>query len=375
MRLAHHGSSNRPVLAYLLVLLLNLYPTSTLASEQSEDILNPLRVLVVGDSITHCNEGDFTWRYRIWQWFQSQPTTTTTTTTSETQQQQQQQQNLTIDFVGPYLGTAEPDLPSPPPRPRLYSLPKEDPPLRINGKYATEDFTNSNHFAISGRAVAQVKDTIQPVVAEFSPDLILVLLGFNDLAFGFGNASQTLENTRALIENSRSARPNVAFVVGNVVQRTWTGREDLVKLTDDYNGLLREAVAGWSLEGSPVCFSFFFFFFFFGGWVDGEGKRKGAVESEVKKKGYHVGPDDLTETKNKPKTQVVFAPVREEYDCGPQYTDNCPAAHDGLHPSELGKIQQIPPPKKEKKNVYMIREEREREKCRQLTLEIYLFDI
>lgn len=80
----------------------------------------------------------------------------------------------------------------------------------------------------------------------------------------------------------------------------------------------------------------------------------------MKKKGYQVGPDDLTETKNKPKTQVVFAPVREEYDCGPQYTDNCPAAHDGLHPSELGKIQQIPPPKKEKKTVYMIREERER---------------
>lgn len=106
-----------------------------------------------------------------------------------------------------------------------------------------------------------------------------MLLGFNDLAFGFGNASQTLENTRALIENSRSARPNVAFVVGNVVQRTWTGREDLVKLTDEYNGLLREAVAGWSLEGSPVCFSLFFLFFFlFFGWVDGEGKRRGAVE-------------------------------------------------------------------------------------------------
>lgn len=65
--------------------------------------------------------------------------------------------------------------------------------------------------------------------------------------------------------------------------------------------------------------------------------------------------------KNKPKTQVVFAPVREEYDCGPQYTDNCPAAHDGLHPSELGKIQQIPPPKKEKKNpVYDPRREKER---------------
>lgn len=103
---------------------------------------------------------------------------------------------------------------------------------------------------------------------------MLVLLGFNDLAFGFGNASQTLENTRALIENSRIARPNVAFVVGNVVQRTWTGREDLVKLTDEYNGLLREAVAGWSLEGSPVCFfSFSFSFLFWAGWMVRERER------------------------------------------------------------------------------------------------------
>lgn len=67
----------------------------------------------------------------------------------------------------------------------------------------------------------------------------------------------------------------------------------------------------------------------------------------MKKKGYHVGLELLIRLKLKTnQKQVVFAPVREEYDCGPQYTDNCPAAHDGLHPSELGKIQQIPPPKK-----------------------------
>lgn len=67
----------------------------------------------------------------------------------------------------------------------------------------------------------------------------------------------------------------------------------------------------------------------------------------MKKKGYHVGPDDLTETKKQTQQkQVVFAPVREEYDCGPQYTDNCPAAHDGLHPSELGKIQNPTPKEK-----------------------------
>lgn len=26
------------------------------------------RMLIVGDSITHGQDGDFTWRYRLWQW-------------------------------------------------------------------------------------------------------------------------------------------------------------------------------------------------------------------------------------------------------------------------------------------------------------------
>ena len=111
----------------------------------------------------------------------------------------------------------------------------------------------SNHFAISGRAAAQVKDTIQAVSAEYSPDLVLVLLGFNDLAFAYGNVTQTLDNVHALINNSRNAHPETAFVVGNVVQRTWAGSSDLVKFTDEYNALLREQATSWSLPNSPVC--------------------------------------------------------------------------------------------------------------------------
>lgn len=37
--------------------------------------------------------------------------------------------------------------------------------------------------------------------------------------------------------------------------------------------------------------------------------------------------------------QVVWAPVREEYSCGPQYSEQCPASYDGLHPNELGEYQ------------------------------------
>lgn len=43
-----------------------------------------LKVMIVGDSITHGHEGDFTWRYRIWEWFRAN--------------------NISVDLVGPYRG-------------------------------------------------------------------------------------------------------------------------------------------------------------------------------------------------------------------------------------------------------------------------------
>lgn len=74
------------------------------------------RVLIVGDSMTHCNEGDFTWRYRISQWFASQ--------------------NVNVDFVGPYVGTAQTDEPAPPAPPPLYGSTQSAGPLKVSGGYA-----------------------------------------------------------------------------------------------------------------------------------------------------------------------------------------------------------------------------------------------
>jgi hypothetical protein len=41
-----------------------------------------MRVMIVGDSMTQGAQGDWTWRYRIWEWFQDQ--------------------SIAVDFVGPY---------------------------------------------------------------------------------------------------------------------------------------------------------------------------------------------------------------------------------------------------------------------------------
>lgn len=45
----------------------------------------PISVMVVGDSITQGREGDWTWRYRLWQWFQGE--------------------GVAVNFVGPFKGT------------------------------------------------------------------------------------------------------------------------------------------------------------------------------------------------------------------------------------------------------------------------------
>ncbi|EMD66010.1 carbohydrate esterase family 3 protein [Bipolaris sorokiniana ND90Pr] len=40
-------------------------------SQSSSRRQSVTRVLIIGDSITRSQEGDYIWRYRIWQWFHS----------------------------------------------------------------------------------------------------------------------------------------------------------------------------------------------------------------------------------------------------------------------------------------------------------------
>jgi hypothetical protein len=75
-----------------------------------------LRVLVVGDSMTHGSEGDYTWRYRMHEWFTSQ--------------------GILYQFVGPYAGTIKPPEPTPPEKPLLYNAVALNPPPNVGGGYA-----------------------------------------------------------------------------------------------------------------------------------------------------------------------------------------------------------------------------------------------
>ncbi|EEQ35110.1 hypothetical protein McanMca71_001702 [Microsporum canis] len=189
-----------------------------------------LRVMFVGDSMTQGKHGDCTWRYRMWQWFQNQ--------------------GVAVTFVGPYTGTVEPDQPAPP----YGSSATPVAPIKTSGGYALDvspDF-DRHHFAVWGRAAAISKDLIHDVLSAHPADMMLLMLGFNDLGWLFSQPIDALGSLYALINNARKANPNLKFAIANVPQRSFIGREDLPVTTQQYNSLLRDALPQWSTEQSPI---------------------------------------------------------------------------------------------------------------------------
>ena len=198
-----------------------------------------MRIMVVGDSISHGREGDWTWRYRLWEWFR--------------------REGVAAAFVGPFRGTVPPDEPEPPRPPPLTTDPPRPPPfLRTDGGYArgvAPGFlaAGSAHFAASGRQVMQAKDLVAEQVAAHQPDLCLVQLGFNDLGWCASGPDVTLASMKHLVDRVRAAKPNVRFAIANVPHHTLIpGRDDLPVITERYNALLAAAIPTWSTPGSPV---------------------------------------------------------------------------------------------------------------------------
>ena len=148
---------------------------------------------------------------------------------------------------------------------------------------------NPRHFSAVGRALWQDINLISPMVARYNPDYLLVLLGFNDMAWLLGWHEATilgdalLANMEIFIARARAAKPDIKFVIGNVPQRAPLAG-DLFLMTSDYNRLLAEAVSNWSTETSPM----------------------------------------------------ELADLGASYRCE---TDECPSTFDGLHPSPLGEYQ------------------------------------
>lgn len=196
-----------------------------------------LKVIVAGDSMTQGLEGDWTWRYRLWQWFM--------------------QSGVSVQFVGPHKGTVPATEPNQPQPPLLYGAPLVSSPYPDNGGYTkgvdSAFLSNPNHFAVWGRAAAVSKGLVKAAMEESPADLILIMLGFNDMGWFYSDAYRTIDSIATLIANARSVNPNIKFAVATVSQRTSIkGREDLVENTNTYNNLLPGSIAQWATSQSPV---------------------------------------------------------------------------------------------------------------------------
>lgn len=192
--------------------------------------------MVVGDSMSQGREGDWTWRYRIWDWFR--------------------QNDVAVRFIGPYKGTVEPEV-APNPRQANYDNSGDESSCgpKASGGYArgvNPDF-ESEHFALWGRAAAVSREEVGDVVKKHPTDLMLVMLGFNDMGWFYSDWEGTLESIGILINNARGANPDLKFAIANVPHRSFlSGREDLVSNTNLYNSRLPHLLSEKSTESSPV---------------------------------------------------------------------------------------------------------------------------
>lgn len=141
------------------------------------------------------------------------------------------------------------------------------------------------HSSHTGRQVTQAKETIREEVETYQPDMLLVMLGFNDMGWCVAGAEDTLERMSTFIENARAAKPDIQFAIGNVLQKQHDhGHDDLAKMTGRYNCMLLDAIPEWT-------------------------KKTSRVEHVEIERNYGFTPDE------------------------------CKGTHDGLHPNELGDYQ------------------------------------
>lgn len=237
---------------------------SSAATASSPD-KDTVRILVCGDSISQGREGDFTWRYRLWEWFQSNSKTQSTTTTatpsapgrlphpsSSSSSSASNNKNTypTIQYVGPFNGTLPAEVDAinvDPTNPQTWGTyhPTVSPLFSPGG--------GSSHFAVYGRPAWQDIEPLHSEITTHNPDVLVLHLGFNDIGWWGNNATDLIFSVQRLVFNARLARSDIKILIADVSHRlAVSGREDIEATTNQYNDLLDAGAAEWWTEGSPV---------------------------------------------------------------------------------------------------------------------------
>lgn len=185
------------------------------------------RIMILGDSISQGLEGDFTWRYRLFQHFDAN--------------------NVKMTFVGPWTGTAT----LPPSQPAGY--PQISAPPVHDGAYRPGISFPSANLAQWGWTVKQAKNVVGPAAQKYQPDYMMIELGFNDLAFDLAGPANLTEELHTLIARIQRVRPSIKIIVANVIHGEPSGAPEILRAQiREYNSALSAQAASWSTAESPV---------------------------------------------------------------------------------------------------------------------------
>lgn len=201
-----------------IVAALSLVATAMLGPTQvsSAGAATTYRVLITGDSITQGSSGDYTWRYRLWNKLQATETDS-------------------VSFVGT--------------RTDLYDNVNDT----FGSYHYAADFGGKAHSARWGTSFQQQLSGIQDQVSSTNANVLVVMLGSNDLAYATSPA-QTISNLKTYIARARQAKPGIDVVVGQVVNRwdPWSQAYTLTAETTEYANRLADAASALDTSSERV---------------------------------------------------------------------------------------------------------------------------
>lgn len=167
----------------------------------------PVRILLLGDSMTQGSAGDWTWRYRLWDHLT--------------------ENDVEVDFVG-------------------Y---RDDLRDEIGHTFGNQDYVDPafdrDHAARWGMKLAALDVPVATLVAEHRPDVLVTMLGDNDLTAG-ASAQDTADLLAGLVASARAADPGLDIVLATDPRPTYQPQASA------YNDLVRAMVADLSTPESRV---------------------------------------------------------------------------------------------------------------------------
>lgn len=183
-----------------ILLVLGAALVSTSAATAAAE---PLRVMLVGDSITHGSAGDWTWRYRLWKEFQSQA--------------------VPVDFVGP--------------RNDLFDNVTSE---HGSQAYLDADF-DRDHAAVWGGQLTFPSHFPTQLTEDYQPDVVVILIGVNDLTWMQQAPTVVQGQIRDMVARIRAVDPDVEVVLGQTPLTWKTGVPALNDLLDELGDELPDA--------------------------------------------------------------------------------------------------------------------------------------